>query len=215
MYVGPEPRKGRNVCPKPWKSSRLLKRRRRRDWRFFSSSGGRSTYVYLIDLLMLCSSKLLRLMSCYHRVALVSLRQPTTWVCRESVEEVPLGLSHWGTFVCCEYLMFVLAPCGYCNVRWVCPGGTRRPAQSSGRGRRPGHDRGAKPVLTLLSIRAFRLILCQEIVKNQEHPRLDLLYEFEMTVYCFPNPDDPAQVFYMLFTYCCVGWTHPTTRNRL
>ena len=32
---------------------------------------------------------------------------------------------------------------------------------------------------------------------------------------CFPNPDDPAQMFYMLFTYCCVGWTHPTTRNRL
>ena len=92
----------------------------------------------------------------------------------------------------------------------MCPGGTRRPAQSSGRGRRPVHYRGAKSVLTLLSIDAFRLILCQEIVKNQEHPRLDLFYEFEMTVYCFPNPNDPAQVFYMLFTYCCVGWTHPT-----
>ena len=138
---------------------------------------------------------------------------------RESVEsrfeEVPLGLSHWGTFVCCEYLMFVLATCGYCNVRWVCPGGTRRPAQSSGRGRRPVHYSGAKSVLTLLSIHAFRLIVCQEIVKNQEHPRLDLFYEFEMTIYCFPNPNDPAQVFNMLFTYCCVGWTHPTTRNRL
>ena len=84
MYLGPEPRKGRNVCPKPWKSSRVLKRRRKRDWRIFSSSGGRSTYVYFIDLVMLCSSKLLRLMSCYHRVALVSVRQPTTWVCRES-----------------------------------------------------------------------------------------------------------------------------------
>ena len=67
----------------------------------------------------------------------------------------------------------------------------------------------------LLSIHAFRLIVCQEIVKNQEHPRLDLFYEFEMTIYCFPNPDDPAQVFNMLFTYCCVGWTHTTTRNRL
>ena len=99
--------------------------------------------------------------------------------------------------------MFVLAPCGDCNVRWVYPGGTRGPAQSSGRGRRPVHYSGAKSVLTLLSIHAFRLIVCQEIVKNQEHPRLDLFYEFEMTIYCFPNPDDPAQVFYVIYLLLC------------
>ena len=213
MYVGPEPRKGRSVCPKPWKSSRLLKRRRRRDWRIFSSSGGRSTYVYFIDLLILCSSKLFRLMSCYHRVALVSVRQPTTWVCRESGWRSPswtFPLRH----LCLLWLSNV-SHVWYSNVHWVYPGATRRPAQSSARGQKPLHNCGPKQVLTLLSIRAFRLILCQEIVKNQEHPRLDLFYEFEMTVYCFPNPDDPAQVFYMLYTYCCVGWTYPTTRNRL
>ena len=184
MYVGPEPRKGRNVCPKPWKSSRLLKRRLRKDWRSSTVPVVEArTCISLISL-------------CYVARNFYDWWAATTWSVwcpwgsprRESVEsrveEVPLGLSHWGTFVCCNYLMFVLAPCGYWTVRWVCPGGTRRPAQSSGRGRRPVHDRGAKPVLTLLSIRAFRLILCQEIVKNQEHPRLDLFY--------------------------VVGWVHPT-----
>ena len=114
-------------------------------------------------------------------------------------EEVPLGLSHWGILVCCYYLMFVLAQGGYLYVHGVWPGGPRRPAPSSGRGPRPFYNSGPKPVLTLLSIRAFRLLLCQEIVRNKEHPVLGLFREFEMTVYCFPDPDDPAQVFYMLY----------------
>ena len=115
--------------------------------------------------------------------------------------------------------MFVLAQGGYLYVHGVWPGGPRRPAPSSGRGPRPFYNSGPKPVLTLLSIRAFRLLLCQEIVTNKEHPVLGLFREFEMTVYCFPDPDDPAQVFYMLYInlFCQDGIIQQlgTTSNKI
>ena len=71
-----------------------------------------------------------------------------------------------------------------------------------GRGR-PIHDRWAKQVIICIQILCFRLLVCQEIVRNEEHPKLELFQDFQMTVYCFPEPDTPAQVLCILYLLFC------------
>src|SRR6185437_14865665 len=41
---------------------------------------------------------------------------------------------------------------------------------------------------------SFRRVICQEIIKGKEHPVLHLFRDFHMELYCYPNPEDPAQV---------------------
>ena len=89
LFVGPVPKKGRSVYQKPSRNSRQCKRRPRDALMIFNSSVGRSTYVYFIRLIMFCSSKPLRLTSCYHLVALVSAKQPMTSVCHGLVWRSP------------------------------------------------------------------------------------------------------------------------------
>src|SRR6185437_222208 len=63
----------------------------------------------------------------------------------------------------------------------------------------PPHAQGpftisANNRLIYLCFTSFRRVICLEILQRKEHPVLHLFREFQMEVYCYPNPEDPAQV---------------------
>src|SRR6185437_11424105 len=45
-----------------------------------------------------------------------------------------------------------------------------------------------------LCFTSFRRVICLEILQRKEHQVLHLFREFQMEVYCYPNPEDHAQV---------------------
>ena len=54
-----------------------------------------------------------------------------------------------------------------------------------------------------------RLVICREIISNNEHQNLDLFRPFECEIYCFPNPRDPDQVDYYFLILSSLGKSHP------
>ena len=52
-----------------------------------------------------------------------------------------------------------------------------------------------KPLTFLLELLIFRFEICKEIIVKGLHKEPFRFQSFSMAVYCFPEPDDPQQVY--------------------
>jgi len=50
----------------------------------------------------------------------------------------------------------------------------------------------------LLTSCFVRLTICKEIIRDKLHPHPELFREFDMEVFCFPDPSDPEQVMFLV-----------------